>query len=448
MKILSITAGAAGMYCGSCLRDNAQAAELLARGHQVTLQPLYTPTSPDEHNVSRRRVLFGGISVYLQQYAPVFRKLPRFLDRVWDAPWIINAFASRSISTDPKMLGDLTVSMLEGDRGVLKREFDKLLEWIAAEPVPDLVNLPNTLLIGLAAPLRRALKRPIVCTLQGEDLFLDGLVEPYRSRAIDLIRRQVADVDAFLSVSEYYVPVMSEMLAIPRERISVVPLGISMEGYAKREEGTVGQAPFRVGYFARVSPEKGLHVLADAYRRLRAAAPSVPMRLEAAGYIAPPQAAYLEDITKSLEAAGLAGEFTYRGALDRDGKLAFLRTLDVLSVPAPYEEPKGTFLLEAMASGVPVVQPRRGAFTEIVEKTGGGVIVPPDDPSALADALLALSRDRDRRDQLARRAYAGVREHYTIQRSVDRLLSTYDAVVTTFSRNPVSPAGDVAGRYA
>ena len=230
MNILSITAGAAGMYCGSCSRDNAQAIELLKRGHKVTLLPLYTPTNPDERNVSEPRVLFGGISIYLQQYAPLFRRMPRFLDRLWDAPWVINAFATRAISTDPKLLGDLTISMLDGDRGVLRREFDKLLEWIAEEPVPDVINLPNTLLIGLAGPLKRALKRPICCTLQGEDLFLDGLVEPYRARAIELIRKQVPDVDLFLSVSDYYVPIMSAMLAIPPERIAVVPLGINLDG--------------------------------------------------------------------------------------------------------------------------------------------------------------------------------------------------------------------------
>jgi glycosyltransferase involved in cell wall biosynthesis len=430
MKILSITAGAAGMYCGSCLRDNAQAVELLVRGHEVTLQPLYTPTTPDERNVSRKRVLFGGISVYLQQYSPWLRKAPRFLDRLWDAPWVINAFASRSISTDPRMLGDLTVSMLEGENGVLGREFDKLLEWIAEESVPDVVNLPNTLLIGLAAPLKRALERPVVCSLQGEDLFLEGLVEPYRTRAIALIRRQVPDVDRFLSVSEYYVPVMSALLAIPRERIAVVPLGINLDGYARREARSASE-PFRIGYFARVSPEKGLHVLAEAYRQLRAKAPSTPMRLEAAGWLAGAQAAYLEQVKQTLANAGLAGEFTYHGAVDRDGKMAFLRGLDVLSVPAPYEEPKGTFLLEAMASGVPVVQPRRGAFPEIVEKTGGGVIVAPDDPSALADALLDLSGNRDRLERLATRAYDGVREHYSIQRSVDRLLEAYGEVAAS-----------------
>src|ERR1700710_1543591 len=123
MRILSMTAGAAGMYCGSCLRDNGLAVELLARGHDVTLLPLYTPTTTDETNVSRNQVLFGGISIYLQQYASLFRTTPRFMDRWWDSPRVIKAFASRSISTDPKQLGELMISMLEGPRGVLGKEF-------------------------------------------------------------------------------------------------------------------------------------------------------------------------------------------------------------------------------------------------------------------------------------------------------------------------------------
>ena len=119
MRILQITAGAAGMYCGSCTRDNALARELLARGHEVTLVPVYTPTRPDEPNVSRSRVLFGGISVYLQQKAPLFRRTPRLLDRLWDAPGVLRAVAGRAISTDARLLGDLTVSMLNGERGPL-----------------------------------------------------------------------------------------------------------------------------------------------------------------------------------------------------------------------------------------------------------------------------------------------------------------------------------------
>ena len=446
MRILSITAGAAGMYCGSCSRDNALAVELLARGHEVTLVPLYTPTNPDEPNVSRDRVLFGGISIYLQQSIALFRKTPRFLDRLWDSPAVIGAFASRSLSTDPKLLGDLMISMLEGDRGVLRKEFAKLLDWVAEEPVPDIVNLPNALLISLAGPLRKALQRPIVCTLQGEDLFLDGLVEPYRSRASDLIRRQTADVDRFIAVSDFYVPVMAKRLAVPESQIAVVPLGINMKGYQQRRPSPAnqpasfgGQGPsgglFRVGYFARIAPEKGLHALADAYIHFRKrTGTALDIRLEAAGYLSRADTPYFENVKRRLEVAGLLSEFTYRGAVDRDGKLAFLQTLDVLSVPAPYDEPKGVFLLEAMASGVPVVQPRRGAFSEIVEKTGGGLLVNPDDPKALGDALFELWQDRAKAAALGERGFQGVRAHYNVAHSADRFLEVCAPLTARASR--------------
>ncbi|MEQ1909071.1 MAG: glycosyltransferase family 1 protein, partial [Vicinamibacterales bacterium] len=185
MRILSITAGAAGMYCGSCLRDNALAVELLGRGHEVSLVPVYTPTRVDERNVSSGPVLFGGISVYLQQHSALFRKTPRLLDRLWDSPRVISAFANRAVSTDASQLGDLTLSMLRGEHGVLRKEFDKLADWIHAEPLPDVINLPNSMLIALAEPLKRAVNRPVCCTLQGEELFLNGLPPTFRERAIE-----------------------------------------------------------------------------------------------------------------------------------------------------------------------------------------------------------------------------------------------------------------------
>jgi glycosyltransferase involved in cell wall biosynthesis len=414
------------MYCGSCFRDNALAAELLARGHDVTLLPLYTPTRTDERNVSARRVLFGGISVYLQQHSALFRKTPRLLDRLWDAPRVIRAFTGRAASTDARLLGGLTVSMLQGRDGVLRKEFDKLTDWILDEPLPDVINLPNSLLIGLAAPLRQAVPRPVCCTLQGEELFLNGLVAPYRDTALALIREQVRHVDRFIAVSEYCAAFMSDFLAIPASQIALVPLGISMDGYERRQEA---REEFRVGYFARVAPEKGLHVLAEAYVRLRRRTGQAPIRLEAAGHLASTHTAYLNDVRRTLDRAGLSGEFAYRGELDRAGKLAFLRDLDVLSVPATYDEPKGMFVLEAMASGVPSVQPRRGGFTEIVEKTGGGLLVPPDDAEALAEGIYALWSDRGQARALGDRAYHGVRAHYTIAQSADRLLDVYRSIV-------------------
>jgi glycosyltransferase involved in cell wall biosynthesis len=426
VKILSITAGAAGMYCGSCFRDNALAAELLARGHDVTLQPVYTPTLVDEPNVSAPTVLFGGINIYLQQSSALFRRLPRLIERVLDSPRVIRTLARGGGTTDASLLGELTISTLAGRGGVLRKEFDKLVEWIRAEPLPDVINIPNSLLIAMAAPLREATGRPVCCTLQGEELFLNGLLPSYRDRALEAIRRQVPTVDRFIAVSDYCASFMAEWLRIPAGRIDVVPLGINLQGYERRE---ATRERFAVGYFARVAPEKGLQELARAYVAFRQRAPRADARLDVAGYMAPSQSGYLDGARAILDTAGFGAEFRYHGAVDRQGKLAFLRELDVLSVPATYDEPKGMFLLEAMASGVPVVQPRRGAFTEVVEKTGGGLLVAPDDTRSLAEGLHALWGDRDRARALGRQAFDGVRAHYSIQQSAARLLDVYGATL-------------------
>src|SRR5690349_3809809 len=284
MKILYLTGGAGQMYCGSCLRDNALAAELIARGHDVTLLPVYTPTLTDEPNVSYGKVFFGGISVYLEQYLPLFRKSPRWLDGIWDSKPMLSFASRRSISTNPKMLGEMTVSMLKGEAGFQQKEIAKLLEWLKSEDKPEIISLPYSLLLGLAKPLKEAFGKPIVCTLQGEDLFLEGLHEPYRSESKQLISEHLKHIDAFISVSQYYADFMPDYLGIPAEKIHVVPLGINLEGYSKKERAA--SEPFTIGFFARVAPEKGLHVLADAYRQLRKSGRLQNVRLRAAGYLA------------------------------------------------------------------------------------------------------------------------------------------------------------------
>jgi glycosyltransferase involved in cell wall biosynthesis len=418
------------MYCGSCLRDNALAAELVRRGHDVILMPLYTPTRTDEPNVSRSRVFLGGISVYLEQKLPVFRHTPKLLDRLWDAPAVIRAMANRPVQTDPRMLGELTVSMLRGEHGSQRKEVEKLCDWLSGESPPDLTILPNSLLIGLAAPIRRVTGRPIGVTLQGEDLFIAGLGEPWRSDAIDLIRKQIPDVDAVFAVSEQYSRFMMSYLAIPAPKVHVLPLGVNVESLRSPEPlaRSDRQTGRRVGFLGRIAPEKGLHVLCDAYRRLRERRDLGPLTLEAAGYLAPEHQKYLRDIEAKISGWGFASEFHYRGELDRGAKSAFLRDLDVFSLPATYDEPKGLSVMEAMACGVPVVQPRRGAFVEILQKTGGGLLVPPDDPGALADGLASILADPARRAALGAAAAAGVSRYYTVARMADRAIEVYSAV--------------------
>ena len=423
MRILAFTAGAANMYCGSCLRDNALAAELMAQAHDVTLMPLYTPTLTDEVNVSAKRVLFGGISVYLEQHLAAFRFTPAWLDRLWDSLPVLKIASRRSIAVSPQHLGELTISMLRGEHGAQRKEFHKLVDWLRTQPKPDVVTIPNSLLISLARPIKDALDCPVACTLQGEDLFLEGLGEPWRTQALDLIRGQIDSVDAFIAVSEYYREFMSRYLGIPESKMHVVPIGINMKGYDTGFRFRTNC--FTVGYFARIVPEKGLHVLAEAYRKLRRETEFSGATLEAAGYMAPEYRGYLQGIERDMKQAGLGNEFRYRGVLDRAHKTDFLRSLSVLSVPGPYAEPKGIFVLEAMANEVPVVQPRHGAFPEILAKTGGGVLVEPNSIDSLAEGIYSLWRDQERADELGRRGAQGVREHHGVALMAQRAVETY-----------------------
>jgi glycosyltransferase involved in cell wall biosynthesis len=178
-----------------------------------------------------------------------------------------------------------------------------------------------------------------------------------------------------------------------------------------------------------VAPEKGLYVLAESYIRLRRAADFSGAVLEAAGYLAPEHRVYLRGVERLMRDAGFGAEFHYRGELNRVQKIEFLSSLDVLSVPCTYDEPKGLFLLEAMASGVPVVQPRRGAFPEILDQTGGGVLVEPDGPASLADAIYRLWKSPEERAEIRRRGAEGVRAHYSVSQMAERALEAYQKIV-------------------
>ena len=427
MRIACITAGAGRMYCGSCLRDNALARALMEAGHDVLLVPTYTPTRTDEPNASLNRVFLGGVNVYLQQHFAIFRKSPQALDRVWDFTPVLKLLTRMGLSVDPANLGKLTVSMLRGADGFLRKEVLRLVRFFASEVQPDVVSLPNSLLIGLAPAIKAEMKAPVCCTLQGEDLFLEGLAEPHRSESLRMIRAQAPYVDAFIAVSRYGAESMAGYLGIDRSRIHVVPLGINFEGFDAA--GQADPEPFTIGFLARIAPEKGLRFLCEAYRILRSRAELPPSRLLAAGYLGPEHKPYLARIRKDLASWGLADQFHYQGELDRKGKLEFLRALSVFSVPESYADPKGLFLLEAMACGIPVVQPRRGAFGEIIETAGGGILVEPDSPDALAQGFWELWKDPARRRELGARGYRGVRAHYSAARMAETALAVYQSVL-------------------
>ncbi|HVX11289.1 MAG TPA: glycosyltransferase family 4 protein [Pirellulales bacterium] len=424
--IAYLTAGGAGMFCGSCMRDNTLAAALGRLGCDVQLIPLYTPIRTDEQDVSIDRVFFGGINVFLQQKIPALRFLPRFLVRWLDHPRLINGVARFGIKTSGRQLGDLTLSVLRGDRGPLRGEVDRLVEWLVADVKPQLVNLSNLLIAGCVPAIKRELKVPVLVTLQGDDLFLDELPEPHQSRARDELRRLAAEVDGFLVFSRYYAEVMADCLQVPLDRFHIVPMGIKVDDYGAIERAeSAGHRP-TIGYLARLCRAKGLHLLVEAFLRLRKLPETAHARLFVAGWLPATDREFAEDEFAKLRAAGVGDDFRYWGAVERDEKLAFLRAVDVLSVPTTYREPKGIFVLEALASGVPVVQPAHGAFPELLAATGGGRLVAPNDPVQLAQTLHDLLVDHAARRELAQQGRARVLGDFNADRMAAATLEVYE----------------------
>ncbi len=434
------------MYCGSCLHDNTLAAALSRIGVDVQLIPVYTPIRTDERNVSIDRVFFGGINVYLQQKFPLLRYLPRSVDRVLDHPRLIRWAMSRQAQKSPRQLGDLAVSMLRGTSGRQRKEVERLCRWLSHSVQPHLINLTNVLIAGCARALKATLGVPLLVTLQGDDMFLDELAEPHRSRVLEEIGRLITYVDGFLVHSQYYADYMSDYLGIPREKFHQVKLGIETADFEASLDPTSGASaggqasgtrPPTVGYLARLAPEKGLHVLCKAMVLLRQRPETASARLHVAGWLGEHQRAYVQSAFKQLEDAGCGDALDYYGEVDRKGKIEFLKQIDVLSVPTIYREPKGLYVLEALAAGVPVVQPEHGAFPELVQSTGGGRLVRPNDPGALADVLAELLTDAALRQELGQRGQQAIYEHFNAEAMARSTMEVYQRFL--------SPACSAAG---
>jgi glycosyltransferase involved in cell wall biosynthesis len=431
MKIAYITAGAAGMYCGSCMHDNTLVAELAAQGHDALLIPTYTPIRTDETDVSQRRIFFGGINVYLQQKLRLFRYTPWLLDRPLDAPRLLRWVSRFAVRTEAQSLGDLTVSMLKGEHGYQRKELAKLVHWLANQLRPEIVNLTNALLSGLVHELKRRLRVPVLCTLQGDDIYLEGLPEPYRSQCLELIRQHCREVDGFIATSVYYADFMADYFKIPRAHIHVVYPGLNLAGHGGPRPVRDGKPP-TIGYFARICPEKGLHTLAEAFHVLRQAQGGPRCRLHVSGWLGESNRAYLSGIQQRLKDTGLEKDFEHFEAPDHASKVRFLQSLDVLSVPTTYREPKGLYVLEALANGVPVVQPRHGAFPELIEATGGGLLVNPEDPEDLARCLRQLLENLSHRDELGRKGKEAVHRRFHAERMARETVEIYHAHLRSY----------------
>lgn len=398
------------MFCGSCMQDNTLARGLIDAGVRVTLIPTYTPIRVDEPNHSQSRVFFGGINVYLNAKSKLWAGLPGWTKSWLDSPWVIQQLTRFGISNDAAELGDLALKMLAGGDGPLREAGEELARFIGRELKPDIVVFSNALLSGCLPQIRHEFQGPIVCVLQGDDVFLDGLPDSHRSAAIAAVSERANGFDGFLTHSNFYRDRMAAMLSLPVERFQTIPLSIDLDPHVGKP-GERADHPFTIGYFARLAPEKGLHHLIDAFEQLKVKHPEVQLRI--GGYEPSQNRSYIRTQKNRLAKFGPGVQLV--GSPDSiDEKVAFYRSIDVLSVPTDFEEAKGLSVLEAWANGVPVVQPAAGAFPELVGREGeGGLLVPHRDARELAEAWSRLYQDRDERLRLAVGGHRRVRERHS-----------------------------------
>lgn len=412
MNIVFLTAGTGSYYCGACMRDNTLARELHRAGHDVTIAPMYLPLILDETTLDNAKevpVFFGGINVFLQHKFPLFRKTPAAFDRLLNSTGLLKWAARHSHMTSAREHGEMALEMLNVDSGRMRKELDKLLGWLGDVVKPDLVCLSNALLAGFTGELKRRLRAPVVLYFQGEDTFLDGLPEPYRTPSWAALAARVPAADLLLSPSRFYAEYMGGRLGLAPGVIEVAPNGIDLSGYA------VAVAPPTaptIGYLARMCREKGVDHLVDAFITLARDLGDITARLKIGGAATAGDQRVIAALKGKLEAAGLAARVEWHPNLTREAKISFLRRLSVFSVPVAYPEAFGLYAIEAMACGVPIVQPDTAAFPELIAATGGGICVPPRDALALARAWQALLADPVRRAELGRAGRLGVEKKF------------------------------------
>jgi glycosyltransferase involved in cell wall biosynthesis len=422
------------MYCGGCFRDNALVTALRQLRHDTLMVPLYLPLTLDEENqAGDTPIFFSGVNVYLAQKFPAFRNAPAWLHRGLASKALLKLLGRMAGRTRAEDVGELTLSMLRGEEGNQSREVDELVGWLEQHHRPEAISLSNVLLVGMARRLKAELNAPVVCMLQGEDTFLDGLPPAQRDAAWSITRERARDVDLFIAPSHYFGELMAKRLQLAPERVRVVHNGINLDGYdsgkLKAERGDV----LTLGYFARMCREKGLELAVETFTELKKQNRVPNLRLHIGGGCGPSDEPIVHKQKEKLSRAGVAQDVKWFPNVTREEKIRFMQSLDVFCTPALYGEAFGLYVIEAMAAGVPVVQPRHAAFPEIIEATGGGLIAEPN-ASSLASSIEELLLDPHRARQLGQQGQRAVHERFNVARMATETAAVFESARALVNR--------------
>ena len=419
MRIVHLTPGTGSFHCGSCLRDNALIKAMRVRKHDAIMVPLYLPLVTDNLAANPEiDIQVGGVSLYLAQKMPWTRHLPRFIHRWLNSPDRLRNASKKMGMTAAATLGEMTLGSLQGKDSTQWSEWQRLIDWLKTQPKPDVISLSNSLLCGLVPALAEEFPgAKIVVSLQGEDSFLDTLPEPYKEQCWDALRAIARKVTLFVSPSQFYADLINKRLGLDGSQMRVVPNGMDLHSFPTADPDPNFPT---IGYFARMIHGKGLTMVVDAFIALAKKGTVPRLKLRIGGAYTAADEEYVNGLKQKIADAGLTQRVEWLPNVSFNEKVRFFRELSVFSVPATYGEAFGLYVIEAMASGVPVVQPDHGAFPEIIAATKGGVLCKPDDLDSLTSALEDLLIDHNKRDQLANDGIPRVRDEYSATKMAER----------------------------
>ncbi len=432
MKIAHIIPGSGGsFYCGNCLRDSKLFDSMREQGHEAIKIPMYLPLFSHDPDNDMTPVFYGAVSLYLKQVVPIFRRAPKWVDRLLNSRPVLKFAARQANSTRASGLEDMTVSMLMGEHGLQKEELEKMVHWLETHFKPDVIHISNALLLGLAHMLRERIGVPVICSLQDEDVWVDPMRPEFSAKVWDLMREKSRDIDMFVSVSHYYTEFMKEKLGLSEEKIQTLHLGVDPADY---QYVNSEEKPRSIGFLSRMCRENGLDILIDAFILLKEQPGFEDVRLLLTGGQTNDDKAFLKEQKHKIEQSGLRTHVEFISDFDPSARDAFFKRIMLLSVPVRKGEAFGIYLTEAMAAGIPIVQPPLGAFPEIIEKSGGGMTYRENTPEELAKTLRELFSKQESLTQLSRNARQSVEKTFNVHELTREMTRIYQTAAKNFSR--------------
>ncbi len=427
MKIAHIIPGSGGsFYCGNCMRDSKYIRALIDLGHQVIKVPLYLPLFEDAHDLDEVPVFYGAVNLYLKQQFPIFRHMPLFIEHALDSKGVLEMAARKAGSTRAKGLEEMTISMLLGEDGNQKEELERLVDWLVDEAKPDVVHLSNALLLGLAHRIKQRMNVAVVCSLQDEDVWVDAMDDHYRQKVWDLMSERGKDVDIFIPVSNFFAAEIHKRMVIHESKMIPVHIGVDTEDYSPKN--ILDKEPV-IGYLSRMCEENGLAVLVDAFILLRKNPEYATVKLKITGGKTGDDIHFIKKQKHKISKSRLENDVFWVEEFEGEERQHFFDSVRLISVPVLNGEAFGLYMLEAMASGIPMVQPALGAFQEVIETSGGGVIYAENTPELLAEALAALIFSDVKLQELSAAGISGVKEHFDIHAQAKKMVKVYESAL-------------------